>query len=432
MMVLACSGIDPTCWAGNVASGLTDSALQNFEDSLMTAVTNVLKVVSTFWMSLPSPATSGGSIQTIVNSLGWYAGFFAIIGVFIALIRMAITNEFRAGVPAIKMVFNVIVVTAVYATGAALLIQAGDAFAPWLLNLAAGKDANMNGLITAGAITTVGVGPALLALIIAFIGSLANVLLMLVRGVMITIIMAFLPVLAASSGTEMGNQAFKKAQAYLLAFILFKPIAAVIYALGILLLKDQAPNGTSLDAYGQAIYQIGVGVLTLLMACALLPTLIKFIVPVAAQGVSGMFSGAGLAAGAVAAGAAVVTLGATAGAAAPALAGGSMAAGGMTAATPPASGARPPQPPPPPGPTDDIPDGPTKPADGAKNDGPTGPTPQNPAPQEPVQPQNPAQQAPGASTGDRSSRMELTGRAMDGFGQAAMGAVQSSDEMTKE
>jgi hypothetical protein len=248
-----------------------------------------------------------------------------------------VTNDFKAGLPAAKMLFNIVIVTAVYATGAALLIQAGDAFAPWILSLAAGKDANMDNLITQGAITTVGIGPALLALIIGFLGSLANVLLMIVRGVMVTIIMAFLPVLASASGTEMGNQAFKKAQAYLLSFILFKPVAAVIYALGFLLLKDQNPAGRSLGDYGQAIYQIGVGTLTLLMACALLPTMVKFIVPVAGQGVSGMFSGAGLATAVVAVGAPVVALGATAGGAA--LAGGTAASSALGASSTASGGA---------------------------------------------------------------------------------------------
>lgn len=318
-----CGPLDFGCGIGNVVKG----GIEEFVRSLADGAVQFLGWLTSFWINIPSPDVQSDAIAQITSGLHFYTIALAIVGVFVTLIRMVFTNSFRDGMPAVKMILNLIIVTGVYATATTALILAGDAFAPWIISRATGQqDLDLTQLLTTQAIMTAGVGPGVLLGIVALLGSLANVILMILRGVLVTLVFAFLPSLAAASATESGNQAFKKAQGYLLALILFKPVAAVIYALGLLLIRTP-PAFTTTDELGQSLYHVSVGVMTLIVAGLALPAIIKFIAPVAAGGVSSAFSGAGLAAGGVAAGAAIVSLGAGA------AAGGALAAKGAATST---------------------------------------------------------------------------------------------------
>ena len=55
-------------------------------------------------------------------------------------------------------------------------------------------------------------------------------MLMFVRGGMLVLLVGTLPLIAAFSNTEMGLQWFRKATAWLIAFALYKPAAAIVYA----------------------------------------------------------------------------------------------------------------------------------------------------------------------------------------------------------
>jgi len=317
-----CGLVDIGCNVSNFAQG----QIYDFVKSIAEGSISVLKALTTFWLQLPSPTVDSTAVTTIQENLSWYTFAFALIGIFIALGRMVFTQQFSTGMTAVKMIINLIIVTAVYATAFTALITASDAFAPWIVEKATGQGLDLAGMLNVELIMTAGIGPGLLMGILAFLGSLANVIFMLLRAVMIAILFAFLPTLAAASASETGNQAFKKAQGYLLAFVLFKPIAGVIYALGFLTITNP-PTFTNLDDAGKSLFSTAVGVMTLLIASLALPALIKFIVPVAANGTSGAFSGAGMVAAGVAAGGAVVSLGAAA-----ATGGASAAAGGAATA----------------------------------------------------------------------------------------------------
>ena len=321
-----CAPIDLVCKGKEGITDFAQGQIADFVKSMAEGAIAVLKALTTFWMELPSPTVTSSAVTTIQENLSWYTFAFALIGVFIALGRMVFTQQFSTGMTAVKMIINLIIVTAVYATAFTALIAASDAFAPWIVEKATGQDLDLAGMLNVELIMSAGIVPGLLMGVLAFLGSLANVIFMLLRAVMIAILFAFLPTLAAASASETGNQAFKKAQGYLLAFVLFKPIAGVIYALGFLTITNP-PTFRGLDEAGAALFSTAVGVMTLLIASLALPALIKFIVPVAANGTSGAFSGAGMVAAGVAAGGAVVSLGAAA-----ATGGASAAAGGGSAA----------------------------------------------------------------------------------------------------
>jgi type IV secretory pathway TrbL component len=142
---------------------------------------------------------------------------------------------------------------------------------------------------------------------------------MFLRSAMIVILIGVLPVIAAGTATEDGMQRYKRAAGWLFAAIIYKPIAAVIYSIGFLLLRgDTEPTG--IDAVAKGLYSVTLALVVIVMALVALPALIKFVAPVTQRLGSGVTPASVV--GAVATGAAVVTgVIATSGAAAAPLAG---------------------------------------------------------------------------------------------------------------
>ena len=135
----------------------------------------------------------------------------------------------------------------------------------------------------AGTVTTAFI--AIVLGIIAFLATVIQIMLMLVRGGMLVLLVGTLPLVAAFSNTEMGMQWFRKATAWLLAFALYKPAAAIVYAVAFDLAGQQGALAL-LD-----------GVMMLVLAILALPALLRFVVPATSAlagggGAGGMLAGA--------------------------------------------------------------------------------------------------------------------------------------------
>ena len=121
--------------------------------------------------------------------------------------------------------------------------------------------------------------------IIAFLATVIQIMLMLVRGGMLVLLVGTLPLVAAFSNTEMGMQWFRKASAWLVAFALYKPAAAIVYAV-------------AFDLAGQpGALALLDGVMMLVLAILALPALLRFVVPATSAlagggGAGGMLAGA--------------------------------------------------------------------------------------------------------------------------------------------
>lgn len=119
--------------------------------------------------------------------------------------------------------------------------------------------------------------------IIAFLATLVQILLMFVRNGMVVLLIGILPLAAAMSNTEMGMHWFKKASAWLIAFALYKPAAAIVYAVAFVLPGQQGINA------------LMSGMMMLILAVLALPALLRFVVPavgaVAGGGGTGGFAG---------------------------------------------------------------------------------------------------------------------------------------------
>lgn len=323
--------------AGSVAGAVAGSAVDKLVESFAHAVESALKVVTSAWLSVPSPSPTSSTVTTMQQNLEWVTLLVAAVGMLVAIVRMGVTSNLAEGVGLARMYLAMVVVTGCGGVVVASLIQAGDAAAPWFVERAYGADYSSGTatLITAAMLQGTGQAMGLVMGLIALIASLFQIAFMFVRGALLIVLMAMLPTIAAGTATEAGMLRFKRVCAWIFACVIYKPVAAIIYAIGFLQIKgDPAADLNGLDDVARSTYDLVLGTIIIILAVLALPALIRFVAPVADR-VGGSSFSPGAALGSVATGAVVVTgVIATGGAAAPAAgaAAGGGAAGGGTAA----------------------------------------------------------------------------------------------------
>lgn len=356
----------PTDW-GCIGSAVAQSAFEGIVKALGAGVVTMVKFMSSFWFAIPSPVVAtgdGGSwalSPAIAQINAWTAPMtaaIAIISFSIAIGRIAFSGNGGEVRGIVRQMAAVGAGTLVVVATAQLLIRAGDAFSPWIIEQAsAGGDpsSGLEKLISAGLQNgepTASLGLWFLVFILCGLGSIVQCVFMLIRGAALYVLMAFVAPTAASAASEEGWLRFKRLGLLIIGFALYKPVAAIIYAVGILEMTRNTSDGNDVQ---NAMY----GLTIVVMAALALPAFIKFLMPAAAIGSSSAFSGAA-AVGVVAAGAAVVATGgwgaagaaAGSGSAGGAGAAGAVGASGAAGSAGPAGGAdtAPPPPPPPPAP----------------------------------------------------------------------------------
>ncbi|GAA1677592.1 hypothetical protein GCM10010977_29060 [Citricoccus zhacaiensis] len=299
------------CWLGDAAN----SAFGAMVEGLYDGAVEMAKIIGTWWMEVPPPNLDSVGLNLLQQDLSWFVVVFAMIGFFFGLIRLVMTEDVRSSaVNLAKPLFNLVLATGVYMAAVPILLTAGDETARWLLDRSTDGDSSMEMLIPATGAMASNYGVAFVVYLLMLLGSGVNFMFMIFRNLMLVILVAFIAVLAAASGTEGGNQAWRKANGWLIALLLFKPVAAGIYALGFRMMIDGTDLSQTSDL-GAGLVDAMTGLLILVLAAFALPGLIKFIVPAAAAGSGGFSGGAALSGAAgVAAGAAVLAGGVGAGA----------------------------------------------------------------------------------------------------------------------
>jgi len=279
--------------------------------AIASAVGKVVAALGTLWVRVGTPnlaSSSGGStpsdpVAFLQQHLWWYMTALAVVGVLIGSARMAYQQRGEAGRDVVK---GLLVYVAVSGSGVAaigLVVSASDDFASWVISQSLnGTDfgANITALLgLAGATALSGnlLGPILVIVLglVALLSSLLQILLMVVRGGMLVILTGMLPTAAAAAigGTESGKQWLKKATGWLVAFALYKPAAAVVYATAFRLV------GSHVFGSG-GIVAVITGLSLMALALVALPALMRFVTPVVAAVASGSGGGVMAAAGAAA------------------------------------------------------------------------------------------------------------------------------------
>ena len=322
-----------TCKAGEAIKDLADSVISGFVQSLLEGAVTFVAQVSTFWMD-PSPDVNNAAVASLRDDLSWYVAGFAILGFLVGLIKLVMSQDVKNSLIGLATpIVNMILAATAYGAGIGLLLTASDEFSKWIVERSTGGDVDLTQMLTTSAVLVTSLGTAFLLFILLFLGAIMNLLFMYFRDVMFLILAAFIVVLAAASGSEQGRQAWRKANGWLIALLLYKPVAAGIYSLGFrILVSGSAPEGEEATV-PEAMHSTLIALLILLLAALALPALVKFIVPAAGVGAGAFSGGAALGAGVtIAAGAAVLAgaggATAAAGGAGAAMGGGAGAVGG--------------------------------------------------------------------------------------------------------
>ena len=295
---------DITCVAGNVVSGAVDDAITNLGKAITEGMSQMVTTLSTFWVSMPTvnltseDGSAASPVVSAVNSelMPWTLAL-AVLAVIIGGIRMVWEQR---GAPLKDLLRSLLTLTLVSGLGLgviAILVIAADTFAAAIIQRSTdgkGFAEAMNGLVMTG---QSGIARFILIVLglVGLIASLVQIVLMVVRSGMLVILAGILPTTAAFTNTEMGRQWFQKAVGWTIAFILYKPAAAIVYSVAFLLMG----NTSGRDALVGSIS----GFTLMIVALFALPALMRFVTPMVGAVASGGGAAAGAAVGAIATGA---------------------------------------------------------------------------------------------------------------------------------
>ncbi|HEY1157551.1 MAG TPA: hypothetical protein VGE95_14835 [Arthrobacter sp.] len=133
--------------------------------------------------------------------------------------------------------------------------------------------------------------------LIAILASVMQIVLMIIRGGLLVILTGIFPTAAAFSNTEAGKGWFHKCTAWLIAFILYKPAAAIVYATAFQLSGSKIFGnvGDGKD-FGSALLATVTGLALMIIALFAMPALMRFVTPMVGAVTGG---GGGMATGTV-------------------------------------------------------------------------------------------------------------------------------------
>lgn len=324
----------------SATSSFWGDPIGDFTKSVMEGNTQAFRSVMTFWMSSGIPGLAAenamSGLRNIISGFTVVALFASIV---IAMTKLALARK-QAVMEGATETANMLVRTVITVSLLPILVlmfhQGGDIASSYALEKFVGG--NLDEKITA--ITAfddkTGLGPilALACAGFAFLGSVAQLIALLIREAVLCVVVAVIPIAAAASATGTGRSSYKSMIAFTLGALLFKPVATLLY-----LFAFWAASASSSDQIATVI----IGSVLLAIIGFALPTLIKIVAP-AAESISaggrevGMLGAAGGAVMGSGGAAASRALGAAANSAAGSAGGAGGSSGGTGAA---GSGARP-------------------------------------------------------------------------------------------
>lgn len=318
-----------------VVTSMVEKLLLFFAAWIIQILTEMVNFIGTWWLKIGAPSMGEGSatdrVQTSTIAFVAVAG---IIGTVFALIRLARDQDRASAENLVMGMVRTVLTSAIAVSVVSLSLTVADTVSPWLVSTISGS-ATEDGLgkamgldaLIGTTMTVVSAGAMLFIAPIALLGAILNAALVIFSYGIAGALCGLLPIFAASSMTERGRKAFDKATGWLIAVILFKPAAAVIYGFGLALVKGI--TGESDNDVMNRLISLIAGLVVICTSSIALPALARILVPSVSAGPQGMgTSGLAMLGGAVAVGALTGGLGAGAGASA----GGAAAAEGGAAA----------------------------------------------------------------------------------------------------
>ncbi len=290
-----------------------DTSFGKIVDSLMNGLGEALILALTFWMRIPADPSQGGALLSRITDYTYQLQVLLLmVSVIVSGVRIAQARRGAAGSEAVES-FRLFarVVFASWMFGAVLVAGtvASDRFSAWVIQDVTGGNAQA---IAAAMVKTTQLqafspGLVLVITIVGLLGALAQLVLAIVRQALLLVAAGILPLAAAAGGTATGRRSYDKLIGWILAFLLYKPLAALVYMIAFVTFGT---TGADIPAAGlpdsEQAQRMLVSIVLLCSAAFVLPALLRLVAPtVAAVGMGG--SGLGATAGTLGAAALVAT-----------------------------------------------------------------------------------------------------------------------------
>ncbi|CAL9590803.1 hypothetical protein SUDANB145_05221 [Streptomyces sp. enrichment culture] len=280
--------------AGTTPEDLGSSGFDDMAESAAQAASTTVKAIGGAWMGLGSPDLSdeNGPVAFLRGSTLWFTTFTAVLCLLVAAGHLAWQRRGEPARQALQGLLNLVVVSSAGVATVNLLAEAGDKFSVWIIDRSTGcRQISATGAPvascvaefdrrTAAMLALSDADSSFLVLVMAvlvIVGSVTQIAFMIVRMAMLVILTGTLPLSAAASSTATGRVWFRRSVGWLLAFVLYKPAAAVVYAAAF------SMNGSTDEvtgADGNDVVSMVSGVVLIVLACFTLPALMRFAAPV--------------------------------------------------------------------------------------------------------------------------------------------------------
>ena len=278
--------------ASSAASAFWGDSVGDFAKAVMEGNAQAFRTVMTFWMTAGIPGlgaeTAMSGLRNIVTGFTVAALFASLV---IAMTKLAIARKqavMEGATETASMLVRTVFTVALLPVLVLMFHQAGDVASAYALERFVGGDLNEKITAITAFDEKTGLGPvfALACAGFAFLGSVAQLIALLIREAVLCVVVAVIPLAAASSATATGRSSYKSMIAFTLGALLFKPVATLLY-----LFAFWAQSSSS----GDPVASVIIGSVLLAVVGFALPTLVRIIAPAAETIAAGGAQAAGLA-----------------------------------------------------------------------------------------------------------------------------------------
>lgn len=295
-----CGFVDVGCKASEALNGVTEGLTSDIKD----AVEMFVRGAFTGWIHMPTPfiGANSGPVGFLRDNLMILAGLLmamAVIGFAMRLMFKPDRDTIGGG--AAFLLRNLVVLGGSVTIGG-MLVNVADQYSVWILDRATQGQGLATTILNTFQMTgPLGFFAALIFGVVAIFASIIQGLLLAARNVMLPLLIGVAPVAVALSNSEIGKSWWTKYLTWFLAFLLYKPTAATIYAVGFYMLGEGDIFGS--QNLGEAVIagmNFIYGSMLLFMAIAAFGALMAVVTPVTGKLAGGMAGAAMIGASATA------------------------------------------------------------------------------------------------------------------------------------
>lgn len=294
-----CNFWEVGCHAREWVRETTNNIIAQWAQDALESASSTMIELGALWTEVETPGMSGSdsAVSFVRSSTSILVIAMAIGSLFVAGIYLAFSRKGDGALKILQGFLTLALVSSVSVGAAQLLVEASDEFSSWIVSLAADGDSGefVEKFLQIGDLNAV-VGWLVIIIggVMALIANIVQIGLMFIRSGMLILLVGILPIAGAAYFTKWGASWLWKMVGWFFAFLLFKPAASIIYAVGIKLMSAD----TYLLSNAGEVTTFLVGVMMLILGVLALPGLITFMVP-ATEALSNGSGGAGAGVGAV-------------------------------------------------------------------------------------------------------------------------------------